>query len=220
MIIDKNILGNGNILLGDGSITTNLIANRSITADKLFTSVIPNRLLGVLESNTNPQYLQAVNEMLGNRSVDGRTLFTSDENNRILGVDIANSNPKWMKINYQMMGPNCIGHDQILDESIGTSQLKDYAVTAEKLAQSAIIDENRLYDNSVTTRKIKDAAIENSKIAEETITGNKLVPNIELPLYPTVPEHTSYTTRSLRNTILSPNPPSDGKNGDIWFRYN
>lgn len=31
--------------------------------------------------------------------------------------------------------------------------------------------------------------------------------------------NTSYTTAQLRNTILSPNDPSGGSNGDIWIKY-
>lgn len=31
--------------------------------------------------------------------------------------------------------------------------------------------------------------------------------------------NTSYTTAQLRNTIMSPNDPSGGSNGDIWIKY-
>jgi hypothetical protein len=35
----------------------------------------------------------------------------------------------------------------------------------------------------------------------------------------TAPTNTSYTTRQVRNVVLSTSDPSGGSNGDIWFKY-
>ena len=43
--------------------------------------------------------------------------------------------------------------------------------------------------------------------------------NVILNGHPTVPAHTSHTTRSIRNTILSANIPSGQQNGDIWLQF-
>lgn len=264
--------------VGFESITTDNLANRAVTGDKMFSSVTSNRLLGVLVNNTSPQYIQAVNDMISDRSIDGRTLFTSpsankvlgvttpgsnpawllinngmmdkdsvgtiqlinnsvtnnkiDDNsvdgrtlfssaiaNRILGVVNADSDPAWIQVNYDMMAANSIGTTQLRNAIVITSKIADYAITQIKLDRSPIIDTVRLVDKSVVSSKIDDQAVVNSKIADHTIQPEKLAQDIELQGFPTVKSNTSYETRSLRNTILSPDAPTGGQDGDIWLRY-
>lgn len=56
------------------------------------------------------------------------------------------------------------------DGSIGTSQLADDAVTADKLRDDAVTDGNR----AVTTNHIRDVAVTTAKIADDAVTADKL----------------------------------------------
>lgn len=207
--------------LVDGSVINSTIANRAVTGNKLFTSVTPNRILGVVGSNTDAQYLQLNNEMIGDRTIDGRVLFSSQIPERVLAVTSIDSDPSWTQITYGMMADNSIGLNNIRNNSVSTNKLSDYAVTQMKLDNSPIIDTTRLVDNSVNSSKLADNAVVNSKILDRTIQPEKLVNNIQLPGRPTVAADSgsSYATRSLRSTIISPDAPSGGQNGDIWLRY-
>lgn len=271
--------GGGASLVND-SIVTDYIVNRAVTGDKLFTSTVPNRVLGVLSPNTSPEYLQIVNDMMSDRSINGRTLFTSATANKILGITTPGSDPAWMLINYDMMDKNSIGtinlrdssvtnfkvadnaidgrtlfssstpgrilgvldadsdpswmqitsdmigaavvnKSHIQNDSISTPKICDHAVTQVKLEEGPIIDTIRIIDKSVTSQKIAHQAVENVNIKDNTIEGNKLAESIQLPGHPVVaPDSgTSYQTRQLRNTIISPDAPSGGEDGDIWLRY-
>ena len=210
--------GTGGPLL-PGSVLSEHIAHRNITADKLFTSVTKNRLLGVLNSNEDPQYVQANNDMIANRAIDGRTLFTSGTPNRVLAVVGEDTDPRYTQINHGMMGNLSVGIEQLRDDSVSTPKILNESVTREKLANEPLIDHHQLLTSSVVTSKIANLAIENDKIADSTIRGEKLVNNIVLPGNPSVPANTNYSARSLRNIIISPDAPSGGQNGDIWLRY-
>jgi hypothetical protein len=157
--------------------------------------------------------------MIANRNVTGKNLFTSNLAYRALVVKDAKSNPEWGQIEGAMIADGGIKSDHIARGAITSDKIADLSVNISKLAEEPIIDNQRLYDNSVTTDKIKDASVETSKIKDNAITSKKLNTEIELPAKTTVKEDTNYERRAVRNTILSPNAPSGGMNGDIWFRY-
>ena len=213
----------------EGSITGYHIQNRTITGDKLFTSSTANRLIGILNSNTSPVYLQANNEMIENRAIDGRTLFTSSENNRILGVINANSNAIWTQINSGMIGDKVIKNNHIADRTINENHINSGAITNRTLANMPIIDETRIFDhaitkeklkdNSVSTEKLIDSSITNEKIKDNTISGKKLSKDIVLPKNSSIQNSRDYEQKSIRNITISPNRPKGGKSGDIWFKF-
>ena len=76
-----------------------------------------------------------------------------------------------------------------------------------------------LHDDIVATRNLQDGAVENVKIQDHTIEGYKLHKETEIPAYTTIGEHADYERRAIRNTIISPNAPVGGRNGDIWLRF-
>lgn len=206
-------------VLTPGCITTDLLSNRAVTAEKIFTSIRANRLLGVYAANDNPQYLRANNEMLDDRSVDARVLFSSSTGDRLLGVSVPGKDPAWLTVNTNMLENHIIGTDHIIDRSITSSKIEDYCITRNKLADDVLMDESRIIDGSITTRKLAKYAVENDRIADGTIKGEKLDVKIVLPAEASVQPSTAYETRAVRNTILSPNKPTGGNNGDIWFQY-
>lgn len=213
--------GGGTATLTPNCIITDFLQNRSVTADKLFTTPHNNRVLAVLTSNGNPEYVKIGQDFLTtDRIIDAQRLFTSDTSNRILAVKVAGSNPEYTTINHNMLEDNIIDTEQIVDRAITNEKLANQCITSDKLSDSVVIQEHHLVDRSVTERKIDEKAVSTSKIADQAVTAEKIQTDIELKGYPTVAAHTNYERRSIRNTILSPNKPnSTGFNGDIWFRY-
>ena len=208
------------IIFKPGFITTELIQDRAVTSEKLFTSVLANRVLAVLESNGAPQYTTINKDMLeDSRLIDASRFFTSDVKDRVLAVTSANEDAVWTKITQSMIDKNSIGIDQIINNSINTDKIINESITKEKLKYGPMIDDTLLEDNVVSNRKIVDGAVDTSKIADKSITTDKLVDEIELPMDSKAMTSTNYGKRAIRNTILSPNAPSGGENGDIWFRY-
>lgn len=92
---------------------------------------------------------------IGNRVVDGTNLFTSSTRNRALIVGRANSNPEWGQIN----------HDMITPDAIETINIKDLAITPDKLK-----------DKVIEKRHISDSAIQTSHIAESAIDSLRIFP--------------------------------------------
>lgn len=221
--------GGGSVSLTPLCVSRNHIQNRAVDGSKLFTSSVANRVLGVLGSNTDPRYLQVNRDMIENRAIDGSKLFTSSTGNVVLGITSANSNPIYTKINNGMMGSNSVGTSNIIDRSVTGDKIENHTINGDKLADTPMIGTEHIKDNSVTkpklsdnsvsTTKLVDQSVTNSKIADRSVTGNKMSNDVELPAKASVQAHTDYERRVVRNIIISPNKPTGGKNGDIWFRY-
>ena len=203
----------------DNSITTSKINNRAVTGDKMFTSSIANRILAVLNPNTDPVYTTINNEMIGDRSVDARTLFSSEFSNRVLVVTESGKNPSWSLINHNMIDHDSIGTNNIQDQSVTKNKIANNSIGYEQLEKFSIIETNMLTDRSVTTSKIGIGAVETTNIKDNSVTSKKLDRNLVLKGHPTVEPDPDLEVRSLRNVIISPNAPSGGNSGDIWFRY-
>lgn len=212
--------GSGGSQLLPGSVTTEFIMDRAVTGIKIFTSELPNRILAVVTPNTDPQFVKVTQDMLANsRIIDSNRLFTSTTENTVLAVKTKSVGPEYTKINHDMLESNIIETDQLADKCVTGLKLANASVTGEKLAGTAMIRSWHIYDDSVTTQKIVDKSVENTKLADKAVDGKKLTDDLELPAHTTVAAHTDYERRAVRNTILSPNSPTGGNNGDIWFRY-
>lgn len=210
--------GGGELL--PNSILTEYLMNRSVTAEKLFTTEYDNRVLAVVEANSDPQYIKITKSMLENsRLIDANRFFTSSEDNMILGVKSSGSDAQWVKVTNSMLEKDIIKTEQLVDRCVTTDKLANYSITTDKLSLTAIIGSSHILDGSITTEKILDRAVENSKIADHTITGDKIAYNTVIPAYTTVAPNTDYERASIRNTVLSPDAPSGGENGLLWFRY-
>ncbi|MCM1440759.1 MAG: hypothetical protein NC131_16395 [Roseburia sp.] len=205
--------------LTPGSVITDFIQDRAVTGEKLFTSTDPNMVLGVIDANTDPIWTKIKTDMVEDRAIDGSKLFTSPEDGLLLGVLKAGEDPVWTKILASMLDDDSVDTRHIRDNAVTTSKIMDHAITAIKLAKEKMIETFHIFDFAVTNRKIADGAVTNNKIEDHTIKGVKIAKRTEIPAYTTVEEHSSYKTRGLRNTILSPKNPTEGKNGDIWFQF-
>lgn len=207
------------IVIPQASITSSHIQNRAVIGNKLFTTSIANRILGVKAPNTSPEYLQLVNDMVEDRAINGRTLFTSNKTNRVLIVNDAGTDPIWGQINSGMIGDNVIKNQHFDDSCITDDKIAAGTITARSLANKPLINETQIMSNSVTRTKIHDKSVTNSKIDDNTITGEKLSKDIVLPKNTSVENSRQYEQRSVRNITISPSRPTAGKNGDIWFRF-
>ncbi|MCM1230740.1 MAG: hypothetical protein NC489_11450 [Ruminococcus flavefaciens] len=208
------------IKIAMGAVTTAKLADRAVTGAKLFSSTEDDMVLGVKEAGGDPVYLKITRAMLDHsRIIDGSRLFSSYTPNQILAVVDSGSDPQWTKIRGEFIDDNTIENRHIVDESITGRKIKDRSIGANKLADEAMIYPVHLTDKSITEDKIDLEAVGTKHIKDGAITGDKIAKDIVIPAYPTVEAHTDYERRSLRNTILSPNPPKGGQNGDIWFRY-
>lgn len=213
-------IGGGGGQLLPGSVLTEYIMDRAVTANKLFTTEFSNRVLSVIEPNSDPTYVKVSQSMLElDRIIDNKRLFTSDKDNTLLGVRIRGGDPEYLKVNNQMLEDGIIETRQLVDRSVTNEKLANGCITSEKLGNDVIINSTQILDESITTQKLAKRAVENDRIADGTIAGTKMAPDLELPAYTSVTPHTDYERRAVRNTVLSPNAPSGGSNGDIWFRY-
>lgn len=202
------------------SVTTKHLMNRSVSGSKLFTSDVKNTVLAVVDANTDPQYVKVTRSMLeSSRIIDGSHLFTSTKSDTVLIVRNSGANPEYGKINNKMMESDSIKTEQLVDRCVTGDKLANYCITDDKIANLPIIRENHIYDRVVTTAKIGLEAVSTENIAHDAVTSDKLSRKLELPVYTTVESGTDYERRALRNTIISPNAPTGGSNGDIWFRY-
>lgn len=208
------------IKIAMGAVTTAKLADRAVTGAKLFTSKKDNVVLGVKEAGSDPEYLKITREMLDDsRLIDGSRLFSSYTPNRILAVLSSGGDPQWVKIKNEFLDDGVVENRNLADESITGRKIRDRSIGANKLADEAMIYPVHLTDKAVTEDKIDIDAVRTDHIQKGAITGEKIAKDIVIPAYPTVESHTDYERRSLRNTILSPNAPKGGQNGDIWFRY-
>lgn len=211
--------GSTTITIPTGSVETKHIQDRAVTGRKLFTSVVPDRVLAVIKENSDPVYTQVTNAMIGDREIDMRTLISSSVSNRLLGVHKAGDNPEWLKINHNMLEENIIDTDQLMRFCVTTEKLANASVTREKLPDYALIDQILMCDNSVTTRNIVNASVTTEKVADKSITSEKLADDLSLRGTTTVESGTDYIERRVRNTIISTHAPENMECGDIWFKY-
>ena len=211
--------GGSSITITTGSIVTDYIQNRAVTGTKLFTSTTPNMVLAVTASNSDPAYVKVTSDMIEHHNVTGKNLFTSDLAYRVLVVKDANSNAEWGQIEGAMIADNGVTTNALANFAVTNNKIANESITANKLIDGSIINTQHIFDNAVTTDKIATDAVQTVNIKDKSITSSKLNDEIELPAKTTVKEDNNYERRAVRNTILSPNAPSDGMNGDIWFRY-
>lgn len=178
--------------VGYESITTDNLANRAVIGDKMFSSLVSNRLLGVLEANSSPQYIQAVNDMIGNRAINGRTLFTSPSANKVLAVITPGSDPAWLQINYEMMDKDSVGTYQLIDDSVINAAIADKAVDGRTLFSSPIanrilgvlnvgadpvwlqVNSDMVSDNSLGSNHLRSDSVTTPKLVDYSVTQIKL----------------------------------------------
>ena len=100
------------------------IDDRAVTSHKLFSSAIPNRILGVTKAGSSPIYLQANSDMIGEKAIQNKH-----------------------------MDDDSIAKDQLQDNAVVTSKLYDRSVTYPKLSVDAVHTEN-IQNDAVTSDKI------------------------------------------------------------------
>lgn len=114
-------------------IDTDHMIPRSVTADILFTSRYPNKVLAVFDPYSNPVWANITGEMLADESVHKEKFFRSDVPNRVLGVTRAGRPPEYIMIDSRFIVDNSINPAKLMPNFIlnGTPQL-----TSEPLPDS------------------------------------------------------------------------------------
>lgn len=207
------------IHLEPGSVITEYIQDRAVTGQKLFTSPIGNMVLAVIEPNSDPVYTKITKDMLVDDFISVDMIISSEEDYVVMGVIKAGEDPVYTKIFNEMMLDSIVNTRVLADNSVTSAKIINGAITAPKLAMEPMIYNIHLHDDIVATRNLQDGAVENVKIQDHTIEGYKLHKETEIPAYTTIGEHADYERRAIRNTIISPNAPVGGRNGDIWLRF-
>jgi len=216
-------------ILKEDSVITDYINDRAVTGKKLFTSEQPNKVLAVTDANTDPVWTNITGEMVEKETLTPDLFKDSEDPNTVISMNKETGKVDWVKVNSEMIENESINDDKIQMNSIKGNKIQDFSIGAQKLANEEMINTVHILDNaidnskirneSVTEEKIADKSISMSKMQDESINGDKLVQEIELPAYTTVKKHSDLERRAIRNTIISYRRPTDGQNGDIWFRY-
>lgn len=211
--------GVGSAILLDGSVLSRHIQNRSIIAEKLFTSPVGNTVLSVIDPNSDPVYTKINQDMLEeSRIIDAKRLFTNNIGNRVLAVIDPNSDPVYAKINHEMLEEDIIKNENISDRCITGNKIAFKSITSELIADDAVFSESNLQDKAVTGRKIDDNSVDSRIIKDHSVTSEKLAEDIILPAYTQVAAESELDHVSVRNTVISSNIPTGNSNGLIWFR--
>jgi hypothetical protein len=204
---------------------------RSVNGNYLFSSDVSNRVLVVHDAGTDAVWDQIKTEMIQSgaitndkmapHSVDIDNIIASTMDNVVLATQSGNTVPMWIKVQREMIESEAIDSSLLAENAVITDKIRDKAVTFTKLADGPMVDTEKLFDRSVTGLKIQLNTIETDNLKESSVTSSKLDENLEFRGRPTVVPDTAetYEKRSLRNTIISPNAPEGGQDGDIWLRY-
>lgn len=104
--------------------TSDHIADRNITGDKLFTTERPNTVLSVIEPNSSPVYSKITHNMLNDFIIEANNI----KNLNVTELKLANDSVSNIKIK-----DNAITNEKIADESITTSKIYNGSITSEKI---------------------------------------------------------------------------------------
>lgn len=128
----------------EGSIVTDLIANKAVTNPKIGDSAVDTRTLA--------------NDAVTTIKIKNLNVTTEKINNSaVTTIKIADQN---------------VTTDKIQDLGVTTQKIADLNITTQKIANEAII-ENKIADSAVTNSKIMNLTVDNNKIANNTIQYEK-----------------------------------------------
>lgn len=162
----------------DRTITSDKIAGRAITGVELFTSEIPNRILGVSsEPYSNPQWLQVTSDMIEDKAIDKRKFFRSKHPYRVLGVTQADVPPEYLMITNDFIMDNTITSGKLVHNFVlhGTPEL---TVTPKDNANNHQIPDTSWVRNTFK-EMIKDfdsvyGTVTKEMLQERSVDGTKL----------------------------------------------
>ena len=193
----SKFMGEG--ILEYGSITTNLLANKSVTNPKIADQAVDTRTLKdssvttikIADLNVTTQKianLAVTTSKLDNKSVTEPKLGDSAVSERTIAMNAVTTNKiKDRSIIEIKIAQNAVTNYQIARDAVQTPNILDLNVTYEKIADGAVygakipdsgIDHMHIRANAVTTVKVADGAITGGaatsgtgKIAAQTITS-------------------------------------------------
>ena len=152
---------NGDLHIQQRSITTNQLADDSVTLDKLINGTVPGQLLRW--NGTNWELLDE--SALSITELDG-----------VIGNEVTNAADATLI----RTGAGTDADPFVLDvntNGIGTNELDDLAVTNAKINDDAITTD-KILDNDVTSDDLANASVTTVKIDDDAVTRDKIDANI------------------------------------------
>ena len=161
--IADNAVSESNI--EDLSVSTSKLKNRAVTTEKIATEAVTSEKLAPdlvfegnpklgnrppLESNNNEivdsrwvkdfarEKLVVETSNIGNRAVTGEKLFSSNIKDRVLAVLKANHDPVWTLINHGMMNSDSVGTNNIINKAVTADKIGDRAIESRHFSKHAI----------------------------------------------------------------------------------
>ena len=159
----------------DGALVTAMLANTSVTTDKLSGASVTNAKLANDAVNTNNLVAGSVNEarLASGAVTNGKIADGSVTSNKIADGTIANAD----------LADGQVNSAKITDNSIASVDIGDGQITTADLALGSV-DVNRIADGNVTTAKLAGGAVTNDRLANGSVDLNKVIDAIKQALCP------------------------------------
>ena len=175
-------------------VTQGAVANKSITLEKLAEDVT-TVLDGKQEQTSTLEDLTNLGQLISASSLE---FFPMNYE----GTDYRVSFARMMNAFKSMMLGN---------KSIATAQLKDAAVTSDKIAALAVLA-THIAQGAVTGQKIAGKTITAANIADGTVTADNLANDISYTKF-------GLTAEQVRRITFGTGDPTGGNDGDVYIQY-
>ena len=151
----------------EGAVRTTHIYPRAVTGSKLFTSKLPNMILGVGNAFMDPEWTKVSSEFIEDEAITKEKLFRSKLDYRILATTKAGNPPEYMMLT----------NDFILDKTIAGNKIADSVVLSgnpEMTVHPDIESNNFQMADTAWVRKIVTATIGSFNIIHSTWVNDKI----------------------------------------------
>lgn len=155
------------------------LGDRIVDGKNLFSSSTPNRILGVLNENTDPTWTQVISEMIHEDVIDTKHLRIGSITTEKLAEQ---------SVTEEKLGSSAVTEPKIARDAVTTEKLADRSVTSEKIVKDVFLygtpsletrplreeDNNQIPDTHWIRQALRDYVGTTENIGDRTVTGEKL----------------------------------------------